>query len=213
MCERGNGEPAGMERIFEHWRDRDARQPSLKIVCPYDLSRKRFGLFAKGCPNLLGELMRTRQEQLSVQQLVRKNPTEAMVDKDNHLRDALKYFLQSLPSSSERPAHSERDEIIREAFATGTPQFPARFFRFLLKVLCLSRIAQLTTGRFATVRPHSAFKNSCLLNAQRCFPEIIKSDVYQCGGAWGFGTAAPSVAKKQAQEQSAPPIDKESRGA
>jgi hypothetical protein len=37
------GEIAGMERIFEHWRDLDAREPSLKIVCPYDYSRKRFG--------------------------------------------------------------------------------------------------------------------------------------------------------------------------
>jgi len=42
--------------------------------------------------------MRTRREQLSASQLMRKNPTEAIVDKDNHLRDALKYILLSLPS-------------------------------------------------------------------------------------------------------------------
>ena len=50
---------------------------------------------------------------------MRKNPTEAIVDKDNHLRDALKYILLSLPSPSEKPPNQERDEIIREAFATG----------------------------------------------------------------------------------------------
>jgi len=41
------------------------------------------------------------------------------VDKDNHLRDALKYILLSLPSPSEKPQSQERDEIIREAYATG----------------------------------------------------------------------------------------------
>jgi hypothetical protein len=64
--------------------------------------------------------MRTRREQLSASQLMRKNPTEAIVDKDNHLRDALKYILLSLPSPSEEPKQMKRDEIIREAFVTGT---------------------------------------------------------------------------------------------
>ncbi len=29
-----NAEIAGMERILEHWRDLDHREPTLKIVCP-----------------------------------------------------------------------------------------------------------------------------------------------------------------------------------
>jgi len=120
MWEGETGELAGMERIFEHWRDPDHREPTLKIVCPYDYSRKKFGLFRLGCPNLLWELMRTRREQLSASQLMRKNPTEAIVDKDNHLRDALKYVLLSLPSPTEVPKNSERDQLIREAFETGT---------------------------------------------------------------------------------------------
>ena len=56
---------------------------------------------------------------LTASQMMRKNPTEAIVDKDNHLRDALKYILLSLPSPSEKPQSQERDEIIREAYATG----------------------------------------------------------------------------------------------
>lgn len=95
-------------------------QPTLKIVCPYDYSRKRFGLFPNGCPNLLWELMRTRREQLSAAQLMRKNPSEAIVDKDNHLRDALKYILLSLPGPSEPPAESEREQIIHEAYEDGS---------------------------------------------------------------------------------------------
>jgi hypothetical protein len=93
LWEGENAEIAGMERILEHWRDLDYREPTLKIICPHDYSRKRFGLFVDGCPNLLWELMRTRREQLTASQLMRKNPTEAIVDKDNHLRDALKYIL------------------------------------------------------------------------------------------------------------------------
>src|SRR2546423_3507948 len=120
LCEGQNAEIAGMERILEHWRDLDHREPTLKIVCPHDYSRKRFGLFPDGCPNLLWELMRTRREQLSASQLMRKNPSEAIVDKDNHLRDALKYILLSLPSPSERPKERKRDELIQQAFANGT---------------------------------------------------------------------------------------------
>lgn len=100
-------------------RERGLNEPTLKIVCPYDYSRKRFGLFPNGCPNLLWELMRTRREQLSAQQLMRKNPSEAIVDKDNHLRDALKYVLLSLPGPSEPPVELERERIIREAYETG----------------------------------------------------------------------------------------------
>jgi len=65
LWEGENAEIAGMERILEHWRDLDYREPTLKIICPFDYSRKRFGLFPDGCPNLLWELMRTRREQLS----------------------------------------------------------------------------------------------------------------------------------------------------
>ena len=117
LWEGENAEIAGMERILDLWRDLNYREPSLKIICPHDYSRTRFGLFVDGCPNLLWELMRTRKEQLTASQLMRKNPTEAIVDKDNHLRDALKYILLSSPS--EKPPSQERDEIIREAYATG----------------------------------------------------------------------------------------------
>jgi hypothetical protein len=114
-----NAELAGMERILEHWRDLEYREPTLKIVCPYDYSRRKFGLFRDGCPNLLWELMRTRREQLSASQLMRRNQSEAIVDKDNHLRDCLKYIVLSLPRPSEVPVALKREEIIAEAYRTG----------------------------------------------------------------------------------------------
>ena len=61
---------------------------------------------------------------------MRKNPTEAIVDKDNHLRDALKYVLLSLPGPTELPKHSPRDQIIREAGCVPTAQAPRQLSRY-----------------------------------------------------------------------------------
>ncbi len=43
-----------MERILEHWRDLDHREPTLKIVCLSDYSRKRFGLFPGVSESVVG---------------------------------------------------------------------------------------------------------------------------------------------------------------
>ena len=114
-------ELAGMERILEHWHALEHREPTLKIVCParYDYSRKQFGLIRDGCPNLLWELKRARREQLTARQLMTKNPSEGIVDKDNHLRDCLKYIVHLVPKPSDVPVALKRDEIIAEAFRTG----------------------------------------------------------------------------------------------
>ncbi|HEY6351677.1 MAG TPA: hypothetical protein VI636_19930 [Candidatus Angelobacter sp.] len=93
-----NNELTGMERILKHWIDLDSRMPTLRIVCPRSLreiGRPVYGLHNDGCPNLLWELRRARREELSAGQLVNKNPTERIVDKDNHLRDCLKYIVSA----------------------------------------------------------------------------------------------------------------------
>src|SRR5438552_14221637 len=63
--------------------------------------------------------MHTRREQLSASQLMSKNPSEGIVDKDNHLRDALKYILLSLPTPPERPPNDELGRIIANAYESG----------------------------------------------------------------------------------------------
>jgi hypothetical protein len=64
---------------------------------------------------LIWELMRTRREKLSATQLMRRNPSEAIVDRDNHLRDCAKYIVLSLPRPSEVPV-----EITREKLSSGS---------------------------------------------------------------------------------------------
>ena len=95
-----NNELLGMERILSHWMNLDQREPTLKIVCPkrlQDIAKPNYGIVNGGCPNLLWELRRARREELTPTQLTRKNPTEKIVDKDNHLRDCLKYLVLTLP--------------------------------------------------------------------------------------------------------------------
>src|SRR5205807_801344 len=102
-----NSELLGMERILSHWLNLEGCEPTLRIVCPrhkMDIQRPIYGLHNDGCPNLLWELRRTRREELSSAQLVRRNPTERIVDKDNHLRDALKYMVLSLPEPARKSA-------------------------------------------------------------------------------------------------------------
>ena len=115
-------EIAGMERLLEHWRDLDNREPTVKIVCPekYDFSKRQYGMFPDGCPNLIWELMRTRREKLSASQLMRRNPSEAIVDRDNHLRDCAKYIVLSLPRPSEVPIEITREKIVEDAYKNGT---------------------------------------------------------------------------------------------
>lgn len=110
-----NNELLGMERILAHWHDLEHNEPTLKIVCPRgvrDIQRPVYGVHNDGCPNLLWELRRTRREELSATQLVNRNPTEKIVDKDNHLRDCGKYMLLSLPEPAKKTPELKAQEAI-----------------------------------------------------------------------------------------------------
>lgn len=110
-------ELTGMERILNHWANLDKRGPTLKIVCPREMReivKPMYGVFNYGCPNLLWELKRTRKEQLSAAQLAHKNPSERIVDKDNHLRDCLKYIVLALLEPNRQTPHQKALEKIKD---------------------------------------------------------------------------------------------------
>ena len=111
-----NNEQTGMERILKHWVNLDDRLPKLRIVCPTDLrdiSQPIYGVHNEGCPNLLWELKRARREELSAGQLVNRNPSERIVDKDNHLRDCLKYMLSACVEPGKPTPEQKANEFIQ----------------------------------------------------------------------------------------------------
>ena len=112
-----NSEETGMERILNHLLDLDNREPTLRIVCPRglrDISKPVYGVHNEGCPNLVWELKRARREELSAGQLVRKNPTEKIVDRDNHLRDCLKYLCLAFIEPPKPTPQMIADESVKD---------------------------------------------------------------------------------------------------
>jgi len=98
------------ERLMMHWANLDQREPTVRIVCRNYSEKPNPGMHAWDCPNLLWELMRTRRVKLTAQQLLSRNASEAIVDKDNHARDAMKYVLMSHPE----PAWKTKRQLIAE---------------------------------------------------------------------------------------------------
>lgn len=105
------------QRVKAHWKNLEIPEvrPKLFIVCRYEnIDAPRPGLHHWDSPNLLWEMMRARREKLSAQQLMSKNPSEKIVDKDNHARDAmLKYCLMNLPE----PTQKTREDLLKERLA------------------------------------------------------------------------------------------------
>jgi len=102
-------------RLNKHWSNLDQRDPSVKIVCRNYAEKPVPGLHGWDCPNLLWELMRTRRVRLTAQQQLTRNASEAIVDKDNHARDACKYIIMSSPEAAQK--------TWREAFQEQEAQF------------------------------------------------------------------------------------------
>lgn len=110
---------SGAGRFMAHWRDLDKREPTLKIVCRNYSERPQPGLHNWDCPNLLWELMRLRREKLTAQQLLSRNVSEAIVQKDNHAWDAARYLVMSHPEPSYKTAQQLAREAVKPLIEAG----------------------------------------------------------------------------------------------
>jgi hypothetical protein len=127
-----NNELLGMQRILSHWMNLDQREPTLKIVCPkamQDIAKPDYGIVNGGCPNLLWELRRARRAERTPTQLATQNPTEKIVDKDNHLRDCLKYLVLASPALPEKSWQQLATEAVAPLAAQG--DVTSAYIRFL----------------------------------------------------------------------------------
>lgn len=106
-------------RVMMHWQDLEHREPSLRIVCSNYAEKPVPGLHNWDCPNLLWELMRTRRVKLTAQQQLTRNQSEAIVDRDNHSRDALKYILMSHPEPTMKTAQQIAADAVKGIAEVG----------------------------------------------------------------------------------------------
>jgi hypothetical protein len=106
-------------RLMLHWSNLERRDPTIRIVCRHRSEQPQYGLHCWDCPNLIWELMRTRREKLSAQQLLTKNVSERIVDKDNHARDAMKYLVMSLPEPTTMTQREGLSQMLQELADVG----------------------------------------------------------------------------------------------
>jgi hypothetical protein len=106
------------------------RKPRLHIVCRNPSDRPQPGLHPFDCPNLLWEMKRAKRVQMTSRQLLTKNASEALVNKNNHLLDPLKQILGTVRN----PTMISSEEIIA-GLLTGLDPFTAGMRgRFLMSV-------------------------------------------------------------------------------
>ncbi len=108
-------------RLLAHWANLEEREPTVKIVCRNYTGRPNYGLHPWDCPNLLWELTRTRRELLTAQQLLTRNTSEAIVQKDDHVRDACKYVLLSHAEPSRKPYDKRVAERVEKLWKDRSP--------------------------------------------------------------------------------------------
>ena len=118
-------------RLMQHWADLDNREPTVKILCRRGLYAEKPdpGLHDWGCPNLLWELRNTRRVKLTSQQLLYRNASEEIVDKDNHARDAMKYHLMSHPEPAQKSSARRLEECVGELMKSDPTQAMMLLFR------------------------------------------------------------------------------------
>ena len=101
----------------------------MRIFCPRGTYAEKPvpGLWNWGCPKLLWELMNTRRVKLSAQQLLSRNVSEAIMDKDNHARDAMKYHLMSHPEPGQKSLDRRVTERVNKLAETDPTMAVAQF--------------------------------------------------------------------------------------
>lgn len=92
--------------ISDYWKGiaTDPENIRLFIVCRNASDRPQPGMHPYDCPNLLWEMRRARRVQLTTRQLLTKNPSEQLQDKQNHAMDCLKELSGALRNPTEIPA-------------------------------------------------------------------------------------------------------------
>jgi hypothetical protein len=118
-----------VERILsDYWFDLEHRKPRLYIVCRNESDRLQPGPHPYDSPNLLWELNRAKRAQLTPRQMLTRNPTENIVDKSNHARDAMKYIIFRLKRPTAVPIGEQLQAQLEELNPTSAAIYAERWY-------------------------------------------------------------------------------------
>jgi hypothetical protein len=94
------------------WGNLHTSKPKVYIVCRHESDARQPGTHPYDCPNLLWELRRIRRQEFTAKRLMTQNPTEKIVDKNNHAFDSSKYINMQFPKAAEVPPARQLQAII-----------------------------------------------------------------------------------------------------
>jgi len=78
---------------LDRWHDLDNKEPGFTI--------------SPMCPHLIWEWERLRYKEITTAMIEKQNPSEQLIDKDNHSWDDWKYFISSYIYSPDKSARPE----------------------------------------------------------------------------------------------------------
>ena len=113
--------------MSDYWRGiANGRKPRLFIVCRNPSDRPQPGLHNYDCPNLIWEMKRAKRVQLTARQLLTRNASEALENKNNHAMDPLKMLTGKIRNATAvSPLEGHTEEL--EKLDDTTRPFRARF--------------------------------------------------------------------------------------
>jgi hypothetical protein len=115
--------------LSDYWRGiHRGMRPRLFIVCRNPSDRPQPGLHPWDSPNLVWEMKRAKRVEMTARQLMTRNPSDALVDKNNHARDAMKYLLGTVRSAAKAPLYEEMDEKLKGLDPTTRTIFARHYF-------------------------------------------------------------------------------------
>lgn len=94
------------------WGSLHSQAPKVYIVCRNESDARQPGMHPYDCPNLLWELKRIRRQELTARALLTQNPTEKIVDKNNHSWDSFKYVNMQFPKAEPLPVHRQIERLV-----------------------------------------------------------------------------------------------------
>lgn len=104
--------------------------------------------------------MRARRVKLTPQQQLSRNVAEAIVDKDNHARDAMKYVLMSHPEPTEKSVERRVKEAIKPLIEEG--DFTSAMVRRLQIMALEAHKEPARLGRYIPRRVLRAYRSADL---------------------------------------------------